>query len=108
MNSGVRAIATNEDQPSTSIAFGSAALAAGVVIVWAVLPRILPRSKRALPKDLVLGFHWTYASMPCLLGVVAVVAGSATWAYWFGLAVSIGLLVLTTRGIRKERTRARR
>jgi len=46
--------------------------------------------------------------MPCLLGVVAVVAGSATWAYWFGLAVSIGLLVLTTRGIRKERTRARR
>lgn len=107
-NNGVRAIAKREDHASVSIAIGSAVVGLFVVVVWALLPRIIARSKKDVHPDLALVFHWTYASMPCLLGVVAVVAGSALWAYWFGFAVSVILLVLTTRDAHKKRAASRR
>jgi hypothetical protein len=101
MNGVLRRALIGETQTSSAIAIGAAVFSAHSIVVWVMWPRLATRSKKPLPLERVVVSRWIFASMPYWVGFVAVIAGGRRWCYGVGLVVSIVLLVLTARWVRR-------
>jgi len=106
VNTPLRAVAKDRAHASAAIALVAAGLIVYNLIVWALLPRLLARSKSPVHADRRLLIRWEMASCPYVLGVTAIVAGGQQWCYALGMVVSVVLLTKTAREARRDLTPA--
>ncbi len=104
MNSALRTVLMGEKQSNSVVAIGAALFGAYSILVWVLWPRMASRAKKSISTDGIVVVRWVFASMPYWVGLVAVILGGRRWCYGFGFVVSVVLLVLTARWVRKLAT----
>lgn len=96
--SGLAPIAESPGSANTAIAI----LAAGLILygigVWAMLPRLLAKSRKAAPSDdTKAATLWMLAANPFVAAWACVAAGGEQWAVGIGFVASVALLVISAR-----------
>jgi hypothetical protein len=100
--SSLASVAKDPKHASTVIALVATALVAYSCLAWALLPRfVLRRTRRPLNVEQMAAIRWTFAMSPFVYGLGSVAAGGQQWSLALGTVVSVILLALAVRAIRR-------
>jgi hypothetical protein len=94
-------VAKDTKQASTVIAVIASVLIAYSCVAWALLPRIFRRARKPVTDEQLAMLRWTFAMTPFLYGFASVAAGGQQWSLALGSVVSVVLLVLAVKAIRR-------
>jgi hypothetical protein len=94
----------DEHEPSVALTIGAVGLmACGVAGSLVLLPRFVAPVARQRGSVGEAGLiAWAMATAPFMMAVAATLAGGHQWVLSVGLFVSVGLLVIVARGLRRD------
>jgi hypothetical protein len=100
LNSGLVRIAPDPGRGSTVLAAAGTALGLLGALIWALFQRESVR--QAVPTARFAFARWTLASTPFFFAYSAVAAGGEQWAFFWGILLSVVLLVVSARRTKRE------
>jgi hypothetical protein len=106
LNSGLVRIAPDPGQGNTVLAATGTALGVTGGLLWALFQRESVR--RSLPTARFVFARWTLASTPFFFAYSAVAAGGEQWAFFWGMLLSLALLVISARRTKRDSLGVRR
>ena len=97
------ALANDHDEASGGLAVGATVLITyGALTSLVIAPRkIFPKLRSERPENEAAVLRWTLAVAPFLIGCGAVSAGAQQWSLSAGILVSVVLLVVAARSLRR-------
>jgi hypothetical protein len=106
LNSGLVRIAPDPGRGSTPLAAIGTALGVAGALIWLLFQRASVR--RTLPTSSFMLARWALASTPFVFAYSAVAAGGEQWAFFWGMLLSLALLVISARRTKRESRAAHR
>ncbi|MDQ1384821.1 MAG: hypothetical protein QOG65_2200 [Actinomycetota bacterium] len=106
LNSGLVRIAPEPGRGSTALAATGTALGVVGALIWTLFQRESVR--RTLPTSSFVVARWALASTPFFFAYSAVAAGGEQWAFFWGMLLSLALLVISARRTKRESLTANR
>jgi hypothetical protein len=102
ITSSLASVAKDTKHASTVIALIASVLIAYSCVAWALLPRfVLDRARKPVTIEQTAMIRWAFAMSPFLYGFASVAAGGQQWSLALGAVVSVVLLVLAVKAIRR-------